>query len=206
MECPRLSGFALKRVVLLDNHDSFTWNLADLLVTAGQGRLTLDVLRNTPEHLAALQLDLPDALVVSPGPNAPEDAGQLLPFLRAVQGRLPIWGVCLGHQALAVALGGKVVRAPEPVHGQQALIHHDGRALFGHVDQPLRAMRYHSLAVDRASLPADVAVTAWLDDGLVMGLRSEARRCDGVQFHPESVGTPQGLAIARAWLAASGVD
>lgn len=199
----------MKRVVLLDNHDSFTWNLADLLMTAGHGALTLDVVRNTDGNLAALQADLPDALVISPGPNAPEDAGQLLPFLRAALGQLPILGVCLGHQALAAALGGRVVLAPEPIHGRQAHIHHDGQALFALMPQAFAAMRYHSLVVDRETLPADVQVSAWLDDGLVMGLRSARWQVESVQFHPESVGTPAGLVWANAaakWLTAEGAN
>ena len=202
----------MKRVVLLDNHDSFTWNLADLLMSAAQTTgiaLDLRVVRNTDANLQALQHALPDALVVSPGPNAPEDAGQLLPFLRAVLGKLPIWGVCLGHQALAIALGGQVVRAPEPIHGRQALIQHDGLGLFSGLPQPFLAMRYHSLAVDAASLPADVQVSAWLDDGLIMGLRSAKWACESVQFHPESVGTPEGGQLAQAavaWLSELGAN
>jgi len=197
-----LSAAPPLRVVLLDNHDSFTWNLADLLMTAAQAldrAVELTVVRNTDANLLMLQQNLPDALVVSPGPNAPEDAGQLVPFLRAVLGKLPIWGVCLGHQALALALGGRVVRAPEPVHGRQALIHHDGGALFG-PSAAFWAMRYHSLVVEHGSLPMDLAVTAWLDDGLIMGLRSARWNCASVQFHPESVGTPRGAALAQAVL------
>ncbi len=191
------------RVVLLDNHDSFTWNLADLLMAAAQATgqaWAVDVVRNTDANLARLQANLPDALVISPGPNAPEDAGQLLPFLRAVLGKLPIWGVCLGHQALAVALGARVVRAPEPIHGQQALVHHAGAGLLAGLPQPFTAMRYHSLVVQHSSLPADLAVTAWLDDGLVMALESRRWRCASVQFHPESVGTPLGARLAEAVL------
>ena len=129
--------------------------------------------------------------------------------LRAVLGKLPIWGVCLGHQALAIALGGQVVRAPEPIHGRQALIQHDGLGLFSGLPQPFLAMRYHSLAVDAASLPADVQVSAWLDDGLIMGLRSAKWACESVQFHPESVGTPEGGQLAQAavaWLSELGAN
>jgi anthranilate synthase/aminodeoxychorismate synthase-like glutamine amidotransferase len=199
-----------KRVVLLDNHDSFTWNLADLLMTAAQAAqiaMTVDVIRNTDENLLALQANLPDALVISPGPNAPDDAGALVPFLRAVLGKLPIWGVCLGHQAIAVALGGQVLRAPEPIHGRQALVLHTARGLFAALPQPFLAMRYHSLVVDRATLPADLAVTAWLDDGLIMAMHSDKWLCTSVQFHPESVGTPLGRELAQAaatWLTQQG--
>ena len=195
-----------KRVVLLDNHDSFTWNLADLLMTAAACTgvaMDLLVVRNTDASILQLQANPPDALVISPGPNAPDDAGLLVPFLRGVLGQLPIWGVCLGHQALAVALGGQIARAPEPIHGREALIQHDGRGLFHELPQPFAAMRYHSLVVDRATLPADVEVTAWLDDGLIMGVRSAKWRCESVQFHPESVGTPAGKVLAKAavrWL------
>ena len=203
---------AVKRLVLVDNHDSFTWNLADLLVGAAKVAgipVDLNVVRNTDANLAALRCELPDAFVISPGPNAPDDAGQLVPWLRSVLGKVPIWGVCLGHQALAVALGGQIVPAPEPIHGRQALIHHDGQALFRALPLPFQAMRYHSLTVDRPSLPLDMAVTAWLEDGLVMGLRSEKWQCESVQFHPESVGTPAGAQLAQAairWLMRQGVD
>lgn len=201
----------MKRLCLLDNHDSFTWNLANLLMTAAQQsgqEVELSVVRNTDENLRNLRANLPDALVISPGPNAPDDAGQLVPFLRDVLGQLPVWGICLGHQALAVARGGQVTRAPEPIHGRQALIDHDARGLFLDLPRPFAAMRYHSLVVDRATLPAELTVTAWLDApensrGLVMGLRSEKWHFESVQFHPESIGTPEGEALARAairWL------
>lgn len=198
----------LPRVVLLDNHDSFTWILADLLESAAQRaqvRWVLDVVRNTDVAIHALLADPPHALVVSPGPNAPEDAGLLLPLLRAWVGTLPILGVCLGHQALAQALGGAVIRASEPMHGRQSALHHDGRGLFAAMSAPMTVMRYHSLVVSRADVPPQLEVTAWLADGTVMGLRSAALRVESVQFHPESVGTPLGHVWADAaveWLLA----
>lgn len=188
-------------MVLLDNHDSFTWILADLLETAARrmGVLwNLTVVRNTDAAIADLLESPPDALVVSPGPNAPQDAGRLLPLLSKLLGTLPIVGVCLGHQAVAEALGGRVVRAAEPMHGRQSQLGHDGQGLFAGLPAPLTVMRYHSLVVDRAQLPPVLEVCAWLDDGTVMGLRGQTLRVETVQFHPESVGTPDGPRWAQA--------
>ena len=199
----------MKRAVLLDNHDSFTWNLADLLLAAAARTglaFELDVVRNTDANVRALERQLPDALVLSPGPNAPADAGLLLPLLGAIIGRLPILGVCLGHQALAVALGGRVAVADVPIHGEAWPIFHDGAHLFSRLPQGFLAMRYHSLHVPRSGLPPDLAVTAWLADGTVMALRDRQRRLETVQFHPESIGTPLGPQWAEAavhWLVAA---
>lgn len=196
----------MKTVVLLDNHDSFTWNLADLLVTAAATLnlpLQLEVVRNSDVAIRELRQNPPHALVLSPGPNAPTDAGQLVPMLQKLLGKLPILGVCLGHQAIAQALGGEIVRAPEPVHGRPSPILHTRQGLFAQLPLPFPAMRYHSLVVDPQTLPTDLQVTAWLEDGMIMALSSPKLRCESVQFHPESVETPAGMLWAQAamtWL------
>lgn len=187
------------RLLLIDNYDSFTFNLADLLQrAAAECRLPvrLEVARNDAISLAAAGRF--DAVVLSPGPNAPSDAGICLPLIGELLGRIPIFGVCLGHQAIAQALGGRIVRAKRPVHGKASAIRHLGTGVLAGLPPRFAAMRYHSLVVDAGSLDARVAINAWLggDRRVVMGLHSDALRVAGVQFHPESVGTPLGLTIA----------
>lgn len=190
------------RVLLLDNYDSFTWNLRDLLLRAADAeglRLAVEVVRCDALPLAALTRRGYDAVVLSPGPREPQHAGVMLELIAAWRGRRPIFGVCLGHQALGQVLGAQVLRAPQPVHGKVALVDHRGAGCLAGLPRPLPAMRYHSLVVDPAGLPAAVQVTATLTGPvpLVMALRHAEDRLEGVQFHPESVGTPDGLALAR---------
>lgn len=187
------------RVLLVDHADSFTWNLADLLHAGARAvdvPLDLQVARVDRLDLADLLKNPPDALVLSPGPNGPEQVPLSGSLVRAWAGVRPVLGVCLGMQIVAHAQGGRVVRAPAPVHGKRARIHHDGRGLFASLPQDFEGMRYHSLVVDESSLPADLHVTARLADGLPMALRGPA--VEAVQFHPESVGTPHGLEWAGA--------
>jgi anthranilate synthase component 2 len=185
------------RLLLVDNYDSFTWNLAALFVGAGA---EVQVVRNDAVAVGTVLGSGVAGVVIGPGPNAPVDAGICLDLVRACAGRLPLFGVCLGHQAAAAAFGGRIVRAPRPVHGKVAQMAHDGSGAFSGLASPLSAMRYHSLVVDPTSVPVGMTVSAWLDDGpehLVMGLRDAVRGIESVQFHPESVGTAHGPETAR---------
>lgn len=184
------------RVLLLDNLDSFTHNVRQGLVEAGAA---VTVLRRDEGGLEDIERSSPDLLVLSPGPGRPEDAALSLAAIGALAGRVPILGICLGHQCLALAFGGEVGRAPEPVHGKVSRIRHDGRGLFEGLPDPFEAGRYHSLTVTR--VPACLEASAWSGDGLVMGLRHRTLPIAGVQFHPDSFLTPLGPAIFRHALA-----
>jgi len=185
------------RVLLLDNHDSFTWNLVHAFRVAGAA---VDVVL-ADEVDARSGLDGYDALVISPGPGRPEDAGASVPMIRAAAGRLPILGVCLGHQAIALAFDGVILRAAELVHGKTSTIRHDGEGVFAGLPNPFEATRYHSLAVDTVSFPATLQASAVAPDGTIMGLRHRALPIHGVQFHPESILTPQGHILLENFLA-----
>ena len=193
------------RVLLIDNYDSFTYNLLQYLAELGA---EVVVRRNDAVGVAEAEALGADALVVSPGPGRPEDAGLSVALIRALGPRIPTLGVCLGHQAIAVAYGGEVVLAPAPLHGKTSPISHDGSdPLFAGLPSPFTATRYHSLCVRREGLPEDLAVTAWSDDGLIMGLRHRRHPVVGVQFHPESILTETGRRILANFLAAgSGTD
>jgi len=184
------------RVLLLDNLDSFTHNVRHGLVEAGA---SVSVRRKDQISLAEIEREAPDLLVLSPGPGRPEDARLSLEAIGALAGRVPILGVCLGHQCLAVAFGGEVDRATEPVHGKVSRIRHLGRGLFEGLPDPFEAGRYHSLTVTR--LPDCLEATAWSEDGLIMGLRHRTLPLGGVQFHPDSFLTPLGSEIFRHALA-----
>jgi len=185
------------RVLLLDNWDSFVWNLAQALGALGADPVVVRADAIDAERLAA---DPPDRLVISPGPRGPADAGASVPAIRALAGRVPVLGVCLGHQCIAAAFGGRVVRAPAPRHGKTSEVRHDGRGVLRGLPSPLRAARYHSLAVEETSLPAELEVTARSDDGVVMGIRHRGLPVEGVQFHPESFLSPEGPALLRNFL------
>ena len=183
------------RVAVLDNYDSFTYNLVQYLAELGAEIATFRNDEVAPDDLAGY-----GALVISPGPGVPARAGISEAAIRALTGRLPILGVCLGHQALAEVLGGRIVRH-DPVHGKAALVHHDGGPPFEGLPSPFEATRYHSLVVARDSVPAALEVSAWTDDGVVMGLRHHEHPAFGVQFHPESILTGEGRRLLGNFLA-----
>ncbi len=194
-------------IVLIDNYDSFTFNLVHYL-----GGLGADVVVHRNDKIAAeavVEAD-PDAIVLSPGPCTPNEAGICLDLVSQAE-NIPILGVCLGHQAIGQAFGGEVVRAPAPVHGKLSEVRHQGQGVFRGINGPFKATRYHSLVIERATVPADLAVTAETDDRLVMGLSHTSRPVHGVQFHPESIASEHGhlilknfLDLAAAWNAKTG--
>ncbi len=185
------------RVLLLDNYDSFTFNLEQALRILGAEVL---VHRNdtlTVDEAMGLE---PSHVVISPGPGWPRAAGISMALIERALGNMPVLGVCLGHQAMAEVVGGKVVHAPRLMHGKSSMVEHDGEGLFGGISQPFQAARYHSLIVDEASLPSTVRVTARTAEGEVMGIRHRDAQMEGVQFHPESVLCPEGDAILANFL------
>ncbi len=191
------------RVLLIDNYDSFVFNLARYLQELG---VETDVCRNDSISVAEILDNAPDAIVLSPGPCTPDEAGICVDLIREVRGKIPILGVCLGHQSIGAALGGKVLRAPEPVHGRCSQIEHDGTGLFVGCPNPLPVARYHSLIVDRESLPTSLRVTAQTADGVIMALEHDSWPLFGVQFHPESILTQRGHRILANFLHSSGID
>ena len=195
-------------IVLIDNYDSFAFNLVHYL---GELGAPVRVHRNDKITSAAVVAADPDAIVLSPGPCTPNEAGICLDLIAAVADKIPILGVCLGHQAIGQVFGGKVVRAPTPVHGKLSQIRHRGAGIFRGINAPFQATRYHSLVVDRQTLPNELTVTADTDDGLIMGLAHTRLPVHGVQFHPESIASEHGhlmlqnfLDIADAWNASKG--
>jgi len=189
-------------LLLIDNYDSFAYNLVHFL---GEEGASCVVRRNdaiSVEDALALK---PQAIVLSPGPCTPDEAGICVELVRAAAGRVPLLGVCLGHQAIGQAFGGKVVRASVPMHGKLSAIRHDGTGLFRGLPSPFRATRYHSLIVERASLSADLAVTAETEDGTIMGLAHRRHPVWGVQFHPESIATEHGHRLLANFLALAGI-
>lgn len=192
-------------VVVLDNYDSFAYNLVQYLGELGQGAFEVAVFRNDAVDIPTLEGMRPAAIVISPGPGTPEDAGIGLEVLRRMGPTTPILGVCLGHQCIGAGYGGVVRRGTVPVHGKTSRIHHDGRTLFEGLPNPFEATRYHSLIVDREGLPDVLEVSAWLEDGTIMGLRHRAYPVEGVQFHPESILTAPGKQILRNFLQRAGL-
>jgi anthranilate synthase/aminodeoxychorismate synthase-like glutamine amidotransferase len=190
-------------ILLIDNYDSFTFNLVHFLGDLGA---RCDVRRNDQLTVGEALGLKPEAIVISPGPCTPNDAGICLDLIAAAAGRVPILGVCLGHQAIGQAFGGKVKRAPVPMHGKISQILHRGTDLFEGLPSPFAATRYHSLVVERSSLPEALQVTAWTEDGLIMGLRHERLPVFGVQFHPESIASEHGHRLLANFLALAGAD
>jgi anthranilate synthase/aminodeoxychorismate synthase-like glutamine amidotransferase len=185
-------------ILVLDNVDSFTYNLVQALRALGA---ETEALRPDGLDAVAVERRAPDRIVISPGPRTPADAPLSTELILRLGARVPILGVCLGHQCIAHALGGSVVRARRPVHGKTSPVRHDGAGVFAGLPNPLTAMRYHSLVVDEATLPPELKVTARSDEGEVMGLRHASWPLEGVQFHPESYRTDEGLALLRNFLA-----
>jgi len=193
-------------ILLLDNYDSFTYNLAQYLGQLGE---KLEVRRNDQVTLEEIAAMAPERIVISPGPGTPQQAGITVELIRRFAGKIPILGVCLGHQAIGYAFGGRVVRAPVMMHGKTSEIRHDGRTVFRGLPNPFTATRYHSLIVERKSLPRELEISAETKDpsaprgagGTIMGLRHRKLPIEGVQFHPESVLTDAGMQILRNFLA-----
>ncbi len=190
----------MARILVVDNYDSFVYNLVQYLGQLGAEPL---VHRNDAIDLPAARLLNPEGLLVSPGPGRPEGAGASCELISEFAGRIPILGVCLGHQCIGEVFGGRAVR-PQAMHGKTSEITHDGKGVFAGLPDPFVATRYHSLVVDRATLPPALEVSAWTEDGVIMGLRHTELPIEGVQFHPESILTAGGHRVVANWLAACG--
>jgi anthranilate synthase/aminodeoxychorismate synthase-like glutamine amidotransferase len=186
-------------ILLLDNYDSFTYNLAQYL---GELGCYVEVHRNDKISVEEIVRRKPERIVISPGPCTPQEAGISVELVQRLAGKFPILGVCLGHQAIGAALGGKIIRAPKLFHGKTSEIHHDGRGVFRKLPEPFTATRYHSLIIERKSLPRELAITAETADGVIMGVRHRKWKLEGVQFHPESVLTVSGKQLLQNFLAA----
>lgn len=185
-------------LLMIDNYDSFTYNIVQYFGELGEEVRTV---RNDEVTLRDIDKMQPDRICISPGPKAPVDAGVSVDVLKEFKGQLPILGVCLGHQAIGEAFGGKIVRARQVMHGKTSLIAHTGEGVFKGLPSPFTVIRYHSLAIERASLPDCLEVTAWTDDGEIMGVRHKEYDIEGVQFHPESILSEHGHALLKNFLA-----
>jgi anthranilate synthase/aminodeoxychorismate synthase-like glutamine amidotransferase len=185
-------------ILLLDNYDSFTYNLAQYL---GELGCQLEVHRNDKISVEEIARRKPERIVISPGPCTPQEAGISVELIEKLAEKFPILGVCLGHQAIGAAFGGKIIRAPKLFHGKTSEVMHDGKGIFRGLPNPFVATRYHSLIVDRKSLPKELMISAETADGIIMGLRHRKHRIEGVQFHPESVLTESGKKLLKNFLA-----
>lgn len=194
----KLFGEVSDLLVMIDNYDSFVYNLYQYLSELGQ---QVHVARNDKITVNEIEAMQPAHIVVSPGPCTPNEAGISLQVINHFAGRVPILGVCLGHQAIGQAFGGRVVRAPRLMHGKTSSVHHDGKTVFQNLTNPLVAARYHSLVVEQDDLPQDLEVTAWTSQGEIMGLRHRRYAVEGVQFHPESILTGDGKKLLTNFLA-----
>jgi para-aminobenzoate synthetase component II len=184
-------------ILLLDNYDSFTYNLAQYL---GELGCEVEVHRNDKISVEEIARRKPERIVISPGPCTPQEAGISIELIQRLAGKFPILGVCLGHQAVGAAFGGKIVRAPKLFHGKTSEIVHDGKGIFQNLPKPFTATRYHSLIVERKSLPRELTITAETADGIIMGVRHRRHKLEGVQFHPESVLTESGKQLLQNFL------
>ncbi len=184
-------------LLMIDNYDSFTYNLVQYFGELGED---VHVVRNDEIDLAGIAALAPDHIVVSPGPCTPNEAGVSVPLIKEFAGKVPILGVCLGHQSIGQAFGGKIVRAKELMHGKTSMVHHTDVGVFHGLPNPFRATRYHSLVIERDTLPDCLEITAWTDDGEIMGVRHKTLAVEGVQFHPESILTEHGHAMLANFL------
>jgi len=184
-------------LLMIDNYDSFTYNLVQYLGELGQD---MKVYRNNKITIPEIEKMNPDRIVISPGPCTPKEAGVSIGVIRHFSGKIPILGVCLGHQAIGDAFGGDVFRAPYLMHGKTSLIYHDNQTIFSGLPNPFEATRYHSLIIKRETLPAVLAISAWTEDGIIMGVRHRECKLEGVQFHPESILTNVGKDLLRNFL------
>jgi anthranilate synthase/aminodeoxychorismate synthase-like glutamine amidotransferase len=182
---------------MIDNYDSFTYNLVQYLGELGQD---LKVYRNNKITIAEIEEMKPERIVISPGPCTPKEAGISIDLILNYAGKLPILGVCLGHQSIGEAFGGDVIRAPYLMHGKTSMIHHDGKTIFSGLPNPFEATRYHSLIIRRDTLPRSLEISAWTEDGIIMGVRHKQFKVEGVQFHPESILTNVGKDLLRNFL------
>jgi anthranilate synthase component 2 len=187
------------KLLMVDNYDSFTYNIVQYF---GELGADIEVFRNDEISLEGIAQRRPDRLVISPGPCSPAEAGISVAAIQHFAGKLPILGVCLGHQSIGAAFGGKIVRAQELMHGKTSVIHTTQQGVFRNLPEKFTVNRYHSLAIERASCPADLEVTAWTDDGEIMGVRHKSLAIEGVQFHPESILTEHGHAMLKNFLEA----
>ncbi|MHB8842090.1 MAG: anthranilate synthase component II [Candidatus Aquicultor sp.] len=190
-------------IAMIDNYDSFTFNLVQYLAEMGE---KLVVFRNDEKTVKDVMGMKPDRIVISPGPGRPEDAGISIDLIKEAAGTIPVLGVCLGHQSIGEAFGGKVVHAGTLVHGKTSKILHDGKTIFSGIPNPFTATRYHSLIVEKETLPSCLEISAETEDGLIMALRHREFPVEGVQFHPESILTSEGKAILRNFLGADRID
>jgi anthranilate synthase/aminodeoxychorismate synthase-like glutamine amidotransferase len=184
-------------IVMIDNYDSFTYNLVQYIEQLGE---PVKVIRNDKTSISEIVSFHPMGVVISPGPGGPESAGISLSVIKSLSGKIPILGVCLGHQSIAYAFGGKIVSAKKLMHGKTSMVTADGKTLYQGIDQPFQAMRYHSLAVSRDGLPECFEISAVADDGEIMGIRHRDHSTEGIQFHPESIMTPLGKRLLRNFL------
>jgi anthranilate synthase component 2 len=187
------------KLLMVDNYDSFTYNIVQYF---GELGADIEVFRNDEISLEGIAERRPDRLVISPGPCSPAEAGISVAAIQHFAGKLPILGVCLGHQSIGAAFGGKIVRAQELMHGKTSVLHTTQQGVFRNLPEKFTVNRYHSLAIERASCPADLEVTAWTDDGEIMGVRHKSLAIEGVQFHPESILTEHGHAMLKNFLEA----
>jgi len=184
-------------LLIIDNYDSFTYNLVQYL---GELGAEIQVYRNDKVSIEEIERLAPERLVVSPGPCTPKEAGISVEALRHFAGRIPVLGVCLGHQSLAYAFGGEIIRADRLMHGKTSMVHHDGKTIFQKLPNPFEATRYHSLIVNRRTIPRDLEISAETGEGEIMGLRHRPTGAEGVQFHPESILTKAGMDLLRNFL------
>jgi anthranilate synthase/phosphoribosyltransferase len=190
----------VSNIIILDNYDSFTYNLVQIIGALCSDRFELEVVRNDQANLNDIAAKEPALVVVSPGPGRPEDAGISVELMGTKDLKAPRLGVCLGHQALACAFGGDVVSAPRLLHGKTSSVYHDGKGVFQGITNPLVATRYHSLVVEEDTLPEELLVSAWTSHGEIMGLRHRELPIEGVQFHPESLETREGARILKNFI------